>query len=132
MCKIRLQNCKILLNRSGSWSTRCILEASKLFTTSQNFFLKKGAYCFSITSSVGLNSLRHFNNFENLELFCYFSVTVKKHRSILSILSSWEHVQQRRCISKCTSNGDWKFSGKQRRSFYPPTRGITETVKFTI
>ena len=39
-----------------------ILEASKLFKTSQNIFLKKSAYCFSLTSSVDLNSLRNFSN----------------------------------------------------------------------
>ena len=30
------------------------------------------------------------------------------------------------------SNGDWEYSGEERRSFYPPTRKKPETVKFTI
>ena len=52
---------------------------------------------------------------------------------MLSILSSWEHGQQRRrIISKFASDGDWGFSGEERKSSYPPTREKTETAKFTI
>ena len=41
---------------------------------------------------------------------------------MLSILSSREHgTQGRRIISKSTSNGDWEFSGEERKPSYPPT-----------
>ena len=117
MCKIRLRNGKIPKNRSESWSTRCTLDASNCLQPLKT--LKKGAYCFSFTSSVDPNSLHNSdlnqkknqnfsaNNSENLELFSYYSLTVKKHRSVMfSILSSWEHGQkQRRIISKFASNG---------------------------
>ena len=98
MCKIRLQNGKIPKNRSESWSTRCTLDTSNCLQPLKT--LKKGAYCFSFTSSVDPNSLHNSdlnqkknqnfsaNDSENLELFSYYSLTVKKHCSMLSTLSS--------------------------------------------
>ena len=90
MSKTRLQNCKVPKVWSESWSTRYILESFKLFSISQFFFLKRGAYCFSFTSPVGLNSLynssnlyqkkekknQHFraNNSQNLKSFSYYGL----------------------------------------------------------
>ena len=94
MCKIRLQNCKIPKNRSESWSTRCILEASKLFTTSQNFFLKMSTYCFSFTSSVDSNSLRSCSKLNQKNFKILVLIILKMQNDSLIILLQLKSIAQ--------------------------------------